>query len=243
MRKFIALVALLSGIAGADTTEQETFGQADAPLAAEVLGMQVHTSDPEEMRYVILRELTDRYAADNEIEVQQAEIDAYVEAMSRRLEEDRKQREVRREEAAAKLASRKNLPDAERQALGRELEMLNDLLDTGSTKDAAEDKAAREQVAAAFIRQWKINRALYKQYGGRIIFQQGGPEPLDAYRQFLEQQEQGGAFRIVDKSFEPVFWRYYTNDTIHSFYPEGSKEEAEVLETPWWLREDAKGAQ
>lgn len=55
--------------------------------------------------------------------------------MRRRLEEDRRQREVRRDEVAATLASQNNLPEAERQALARELEMLNGLRGGGGTTD------------------------------------------------------------------------------------------------------------
>lgn len=74
------------------------------------------------------------------------------------------------------------LPE-ERRCLSAELDALNQLLADGrasapeAAAAAAEDQAAREQIAAAFIRRWKINRALYAQYGGRIVFQQGGRSP------------------------------------------------------------------
>ena len=48
--------------------------------------------------------------------------------------------------------------------------------------------AMRRKMGFAMIRQWKINKALYKTYGGRIIYQQLGPEPLDAYRQYFEER-------------------------------------------------------
>ena len=116
---------------------------------------------------------------------------------------------------------------------------LNDIdeMTKSAGKNPDEDRRAREQVAAAFIRQWKINRSLYKQYGGRIIFQQGGPEPLDAYRMFLQEQKNKGAFTILDKAFEEKFWEYYLTDSKHSFYSKGSREEKQVFETPWWLNE------
>lgn len=69
MPKPLFVLLPLSAAAAAEVPGQKIHGQPDAPLAAEVLGMQVHTSDPEEMRCVILRELTERYAADNRIEV------------------------------------------------------------------------------------------------------------------------------------------------------------------------------
>jgi hypothetical protein len=89
-------------------------------------------------------------------------------------------------------------------------------------------------VAAAFIRQWKINRSLYREYGGRVIFQQGGPEPLDAYRLFLEERQRDGDFEILDPALGAEFWRYYRNDAMHSFYPPGSAEEKRVFERPSW---------
>ena len=134
--------------------------------------------------------------------------------------------------------------DAGYQALAAELEALDQLaagLDEPAG-DAGEEREAREQIASAFIRQWKINRALYRQYGGRIIFQQGGPEPLDAYRAFLEEQQEKGAFRIADKALEAEFWKYYRTDSLHSFYPAGSRQEAQAFETPWWLTESPPDA-
>ena len=46
----------------------------------------------------------------------------------------------------------------------------------------------RRDTARAMIRQWKLNSAVYRRYGGRIIHQQLGPEPLDAYRKYLEER-------------------------------------------------------
>ena len=221
---------------------QEIYGNTDAPLVAEALGTKIHTGDPDEMKYVILGKLLDRYAEDHDIEVRQAEIDTYVESLNRVAERDRKRHEERRQELARKLKST-SLTDPERKALSSELAKVNEHLNdidemtknTGMNPD--EVRQAREQVAAAFIRQWKINRSLYKQYGGRIIFQQGGPEPLDAYRMFLKEQKKKGAFKILDKAFEEIFWEYYLTDAKHSFYPKGSREEKQVFEIPWWLSE------
>ena len=244
-RLLAALVACLSFVA-IPATAQAIYGEAGAPLVAEVLGTAIHTDDPEEMQYVIVRKLLDQYAAENGIEVQPEEIDAYIDAIARATARDRLRREARRAEIAGRLESGA-LADDERQRLSAELNVLNDLLESPgapvSDAEAREERAAREQIAAAFIRQWKINRALYDQFGGRIINQQGGPEPLDAYRQFLTEQARQGAFRILDKSLEPGFWRYFVTDSIHSFYPSGSPEEAQAFATPWWLSKSAPGVE
>jgi hypothetical protein len=215
---------------------EEVHGPPDAPVVAEVLGTKIHTRNPDEMQAVIIGKLVDRYAAEQGIEAKPEEIDAYLDSLHRVADEDRRRQEARREELARKLEA-KTLSDAERQSLSSELATLNELLANldGIARNAAEDQAARRQVAAAFIRQWKINRALYRQYGGRIIYQQGGPEPLDAYRIFLQARERQGAFKVLDPAFEAEFWKYFLTDSIHSFYPKGSQEEAQAFETPWWL--------
>lgn len=99
---------------------------------------------------------------------------------------------------------------------------------------AAEERQARAEVAAASIRQWKINGALQRKYGGRIIFQQAGPEPLDATRRFLEAAEAIGDFAIADPRLEEPFWAYYRDDARHSFYKPGRREAAEAFTTPPW---------
>ena len=151
----------------------------------------------EELRDVVLRTLTDRYADSKGITVTQAEREAYVAAV--------------------------------RAALARDPAMA-----ATPGEESAEDQATRLQIADAFIRQWKINRALYEQYGGRIVFQQGGPEPLDAYRRFLEERQAAGDFRISDEALATRFWRYYRDDSLHSFYEQGSAEERRALFVPPW---------
>jgi hypothetical protein len=98
-----------------------------------------------------------------------------------------------------------------------------------------EADAAREQVAEAFIVQWKLNAAVYRRYGGRIAWQQGGPEPLDAWRRFLEESRARGDFTILDPGQEEEFWRYWRTDSLHSFFVRGSPEEAKAFAAPPWL--------
>ncbi len=99
-----------------------------------------------------------------------------------------------------------------------------------------EESAQVAQMGRSMIRQWKLNRALHRQYGGRIIFQQLGPEPLDAYRQFLGERQAAGNFTIHRKDFEDTFWRYFRDDSSHDFYEPGSTEEAQAFNTPPWER-------
>ena len=178
----------------------QVYGDVTLPVAGEVFGTAIHTRDAEELRYFVLRKLTERYAVEKGIGVTAEEKAAYVEHV--------------------------------RAALSRDPNFSGSGLGSG---ESAEEKASREEVATAFIHQWKVNRALYQQYGGRILFQQGGPEPLDAYRRFLEEGAARGDFRIANEELEAGFWRYYRDDSNHDFFEPGSPEEAKALADPPWL--------
>jgi hypothetical protein len=175
------------------------YGDPSQPAAGRVLGTVIHTKDVEELRYVALQALTDRYADSKGITVTQAETDAYVAQM--------------------------------REALAKDPAVAAEPAD-----ESSEDAAARQEIAAAFIKQWKINKALHDQYGGRVIFQQGGPEPLDAYRAFLEERQAAGDFAIDDPAMVEDFWRYYRDDSIHSFFAPGSPEERQAFSVPPWAK-------
>lgn len=98
--------------------------------------------------------------------------------------------------------------------------------------EAAQVDAMRRDMGRSMIRQWKINKALYREYGGRVIYQQFGPEPLDAYREYLEAQQREGTFVIHEMAFEDEFWSYFSNDSRHSFFEPGT--EASAFEVPPW---------
>ncbi|MBX9600162.1 MAG: hypothetical protein K2X35_04120 [Bryobacteraceae bacterium] len=87
------------------------------------------------------------------------------------------------------------------------------------------------RMAEMWVAPWKFYRALYRQYGGRVIFQQAGPEPLHAMTKFLEEHEAAGAFAIYDPELRQAFWAYYRT-VGHNHMPDGGK----FLETPWWLQ-------
>jgi len=94
--------------------------------------------------------------------------------------------------------------------------------------------AMRRNMAYALIRQWKINRSLYNTYGGRIIYQQLGPEPLDAYRQYLKERLAAGDFTLDDPVMAEQFWSYFTDESRHDFMESGGPDAARAFTTPPW---------
>ena len=101
--------------------------------------------------------------------------------------------------------------------------------------ERVELEAMRREMGQALIRQWKINKSLYETYGGRIVYQQLGPEPLDAYRKYLEERQAAGDFSITDPEMKDAFWRYFIDDDIHDFMAPGSKDEAKAFTAAPWL--------
>jgi ABC-type glycerol-3-phosphate transport system substrate-binding protein len=78
------LAAALLACAVAAGCAHSTYGDPAVPVAATVLGTTVNTRDAEELRYVVLRELTNRYAREQSIVVTQPEKGAYVRPCGRR---------------------------------------------------------------------------------------------------------------------------------------------------------------
>lgn len=86
--------------------------------------------------------------------------------------------------------------------------------------------------AMHFVRSWKVNQALFRQYGGRVSAQSAGPEPIDAYRAFLRDQEQQGSFKILDERLRNAFWRDFSADTLRTLL--SSDEATKFFDQPVW---------
>jgi heat shock protein HslJ len=168
-------------------------------VVATVYGEEIRTSDAARVQEMILTRLFDRYAADNAIQAEPEEIEAYLEKMRRGMAEEG-------------LTADRSLTPAE----------------------AEEVAAMRRNMAQSIVHQWKINKSLYEKYGGRIIYQQLGPEPLDAYRKFLAHKQREGTFSIDDKAMADTFWRYFTDESIHDFMERGGPDEARAFSVPPW---------
>ena len=236
--KPIAILLVMSLVAGAACAETPQPKDSDKDVIAVVLGKKITVKDKDRLGGVIFGAVLEQFARDNEIEPTEAELDAFV----LKTEEKERQHQIKFEEDRKKLVAELKanaLSERERKDKASRLQTIESILKT--TREMKERMKGKEeqmrpmkrQMAKHFVKAWKVNKALYEKYGGRVIFQQAGAEPLDAYRDFLKEQENKGAFRILDKQYEAGFWRYFTNDAMHTFY---SKEDGEkFINTPWWM--------
>lgn len=170
-----------------------------------------------------------QFCLDKECAATEADIAAFSEAMGREYQKQRAKDEARLWAIGTALAGA--LTAAEREKLEQEkglLESVRSALDSTTPE--------RERLLSEpWVGSWKFYRALYRTYGGRVIFQQAGPEPLDAMTKVLREQEARGTFAIHDAGMHRKFWAYFTT-MGHTFMSDG----AEFMETPWWLRAPKK---
>lgn len=223
----------------AQTTYNESSTN-DNKVIAVVYGQDIHMSEKDNLVGIIFGSLLEKYANDHNIKPTKAEIEAFASKSKKQEIQSRKEWEQNRKDILIKLKSR-DLSESERQDLKSQLEMLNNILEVDpelekyTQENPEEVRKSEENIAKHFIQAWKINKALFQQYGGRVIFQQAGPEPIDAYRDFLKEEERKGCFQIMDKSFDVTFWNYFVNDNMHTFISETREEGNKIFEIPFWL--------
>lgn len=201
----------------------------------------------EALRARVWTAVFDEYARRRKIEPSEAEIDSQIDGhrrMTARLDAERVQQ---REALTAELKS-PNLSEARRKAAQEHLDTLNRLAEFDARRaqelrDPAQQKMQQEserRVAVHWVRQWKLNQALYREFGGRIIFQQAGWEPIDAYRKLLEQAEASKQLVVTDPVWRGAVYRYFE----HRFVYADEAKARFYFEKPYWERtpEEMKAA-
>jgi hypothetical protein len=155
------------------------------------------------------------------------------------MKEDRVRREKDRQNLIKELAS-PGITEARRQQAQQYLDTLNSLHghDERMEKEQSDPEGAKRwqeaqlKVSAVWVKQWKVNQSLFREFGGRIIFQQAGWEPIDAYRKLLEQYEMRKAFVVHDPALREAVYSYfklkftYADEQKARFY----------FEKPYWER-------
>ena len=117
-----------------------------------------------------------------------------------------------------------DLSDKDQAKLVEERAMYEKLVAESRQRPA---KDVPEELARRFIVAWKTERELQRVYGGRVIFQQAGPEALDARRRLFEEAEKKGDLKFDDAGVRHLFY-YYAN-MKHTVIDE------KALGRPWFL--------
>lgn len=101
----------------------------------------------------------------------------------------------------------------------------------GEEGDETSSKPSLDDVAEKQVRRWQIDKALYEQYGGTVIFRQSNPQlPVGAYVTLLREYQQAGKFSIPDERYSAVFWKAFEPPYTFELEPEQVD-----FSAPWWL--------
>jgi hypothetical protein len=191
----------------------------------------------ERFRGLAWEALFDEFARSRKIAVTAAEIDSHNKTMHRMQEAEKNDRVAQQKTIEAELRG-VILSDASRKQLDDQLATLQQLAEF-ERQEAVRDAdpvqrkirgATEKRVGERWVRLWKINQALFREFGGRIVLQEGGYEPFDAYRRLLDAQEKKGAIKVDDPALRSVLKTYfdlnfaYANEEIAKVY----------FVKPWW---------
>lgn len=100
------------------------------------------------------------------------------------------------------------------------------------TKEQIESfQESQKDIAYRAIEQWNVNRRLFEVYGGRVIYQQIGLEPVDAYRDFIKEIINSGKVKIIAPEFKSILSSPKINE--HNVYVD-EKDIKHGFSNPWW---------
>jgi hypothetical protein len=146
-----------------------------------------------QLRELALKEAGTRFIAANALKATPQEIAEYGRWEASFQAREHERRAARR----AELEKSPALDERQRQ----ELDVLRNL-----AKFDAERPPPNAQVHGWWIEGYKLKKALYEKYGGRVGITKWGPDPVGATEALLREYERKGDLRIFDAALAAEFW-------------------------------------
>jgi hypothetical protein len=174
---------------------------------------------------LILQPLKKQFMEESNIQVSDKDLDDFSNAMMANEKEARGAYEKKIKEWQDEL-KKEGLPDAKKAELEQRIKGLRTFLSQGKEKQLE----TYREIGKRIVETWKVDRELYALFGGTVVLQQAGPEPVGAYRAFLEREEKKGNFEIYQKELRDRFWEYYSRKQ-----PSAIVKDKVDFTTPWWL--------
>ena len=93
------------------------------------------------------------------------------------------------------------------------------------------DTQKAQAIAQKQTLRWQIDKALYEQFSGAVVFRQSNPQmPVEAYLKLLQEYQTSEQFRIVDRNYAAIFWSAFSPPYAMTIAPERID-----FSKPWWL--------
>ena len=88
-----------------------------------------------------------------------------------------------------------------------------------------------KEIAEKQVMQFQTEKALFDEFGGKVIFRQSNPQmPIDAYRALLNRYRENNQLEIIDSALREAFWGVFTPPFQYEIAPENVN-----FTQPWWL--------
>jgi len=233
----------LAVIFGAKIYDKDLVAPGGAKPGAAVDPASAQRARGEALRARVWKAVFEDYARERRIAPTEAEMTSHIESHRRmKLRSDAER--VQQRAALIEELKSPSLTETRRKAAQQHLDTLNKLAEF-EAKHAQElsdperrkmQQVVERQVAEHWVRAWKLNQALYREFGGRIIFQQAGWEPIDAYRKLLDQYAAKKAFVVHDPALRAAVYSYFE----HKFVYADETKARLYFEKPWWERTPAE---
>lgn len=105
-------------------------------------------------------------------------------------------------------------------------------------KANAENSRSVKEIATEQARIWQIEKALYDEFGGTVIFTQQNPQyPIEAYNMLLNRYEETGVLVFKSKEYESVLRRIFAPPYEMKIAPGQVS-----FKTPWWAEGQVIGS-
>ena len=127
------------------------------------------------------------------------------------------------DEATAKFATERGIEK------GKDKALIESVINTFYPE---EETISEEQQmnAEEIVYRWQIDKALYEEFGGTVVFQQSNPvAPIESYRLLLQRELNGGALELVDEQLATMVWESMGPPYRLVVEPENVK-----FDIPWW---------
>jgi hypothetical protein len=201
----LALLCLL--LASLPASAQEVARLFGAPVSAEEIRLSDEASLPQAaqlFRQRVLKEAMPRFIAAHQLQATPEEIAQYQrwEAEFKRI--DLKRRVDRLAQIDRELQA-STLDEKKRKALEQHRDVLRSLA-KHDAEYRGRDAAASGKVHAMWIEGYKLKKALYEKYGGRVGISKWGPDPAGATEALLREHEKNGELQISHGGLAQEFW-------------------------------------
>lgn len=88
-----------------------------------------------------------------------------------------------------------------------------------------------KEIAEKQVMQFQTEKALYDEFGGKVIFRHSNPQmPIDAYKALLNRYRENNQLQIIESALREAFWNVFTPPFQYEIAPEDVD-----FTQPWWL--------